>query len=540
MVWWKGNMWNNNKSLDGNVGMRFIASGLSSRSRHGGRDSSRPYKSRPWRGGRDESRPYKSLFIWGGDHVARPYLFQFIVIIGALLVGGVLGYINPVYGAACAGGLFMVIVCLLRQDELAMAILISVHLYVDLYIGLHIVAPLMAIILLLFYYISRSSEHPWIGPKALWLWALFLLLTISPAIKGAWVLYDVATYYPSDILGALLMFWIGILLARNGGSLRRLFQWLGAMGALFALHTIIQATLGITILGTSHYDAVLLQTANFQIWNTNAHRYGSFFIDPNWNGTFLGMLFFLPFGLLVSSRSLLGKAVYLCEMCLIVLAIMFTYSIGAWVSLSIGVATLLVFVGRMHYRVLLPILCVIAVGLLILFFPAQIASLLVHTQEPDEVPLRVGAWLTALRIISVYPWTGIGLGYQSYLVLSDPFRVPQEYFPLAHPHNSYLEWGAMAGLPVLAIFMSLLVYSLWLSMRNWLRSDYEYRPVIGAGIAAIITLSVNSWTINAWTNPVLAMLGWLILGALASPLLTKWFAQRHPSKANKNLVGKER
>jgi hypothetical protein len=45
--------------------------------------------------------------------------------------------------------------------------------------------------------------------------------------------------------------------------------------------------------------------------------------------------------------------------------------------------------------------------------------------------------------------------------------------------------------------------------------------LLGGGIAAVLALSINSVSINGWTLPPLAAPGWLILGAIASPLLRK-------------------
>ncbi len=459
---------------------------------------------------------------WGmiKDTFVLPSSGYLVVAGGALLLGGVLGYFNPLYSAAFAGGLFMIFITLIRQDELAITSIIAVHIYVDWYLGLHIVAPLMSLLFLSFYYLARSAQRPWIVPGALWLWALFLVVTIPPSFTGALMVYDIASYYPSDILGALLMFWLGILIARNGAGVKRCFKMLAGLGALLAVHTLIQAVTSVVLFGSSHYDSLLLLTSNYQISSTAAHRAGSFFVDPNWNGTFLATIFFLPFGLFVETRSLLEKACYFLEMSLILVALLFTYSIGAWVALFVGALVFIVFVGRAHYRLLFPVFILIVAGLIIWLFPDQIASQLVHAQASDEVPLRVGAWLTALRVIAAFPWTGVGLGYENYLERSNPFRVAQEYLPLAHPHNSYLEWGAMAGLPVLFLFLALLVYALWQASRNWIVSDRLLRPVLGGGIVAVVVLSVNSWTINAWTLPALAMPGWLILGVIASPFLS--------------------
>jgi O-antigen ligase len=133
----------------------------------------------------------------------------------------------------------------------------------------------------------------------------------------------------------------------------------------------------------------------------------------------------------------------------------------------------------------------------------------------------VGAWQTALEVIKAFPWTGIGLGLYAYLYRAEPFRVRAQYRPLAHPHDAYLEIGAMSGLPVLVLFLLLLALILWFALRNWARADKATRSLLAGGIAAIVALSANSVSINGWTLAPLTSLGWLILGLISSPLLTK-------------------
>jgi len=455
----------------------------------------------------------------GGSSLS--FLFPVIALLIALIIGGVLGGFGTFAIAVIVGTLVMAIIIVLRQDELAVTLIIAVHLYVDWYIGLHLFGPLMALVLLVIYFLVRSPQFPWVDLPGKWLWALFLVLTIYPAIKGALWLYDLASYYPSDIFGALLMYWLGIVIARSKASVRKFFIIFAGFGTLLAIHTIIQETTGVILLGTSHYDAILLLTSNYQLDGLNAHRVGAFFIDPNWNGTFFATIFFLPLGLFIESSSLLQKAIFLLEMALILPALLFTYSNGAWIGIMAGILAYIVFVGRARHRILLLFFLLCSTGALLLAFPKQINDQLFHASLPLEVSLRVGAWETAVRVMLAYPVFGLGLGYENYLIRSNPFRVPAEFIPLAHPHNSYLEWGAMAGIPVLCIFLALLILGLWLAIRNWAISDFRVRPLLGGGIASIIALSVNSWSINAWTLPALSMIGWLILGVISSPLIRK-------------------
>ena len=129
------------------------------------------------------------------------------------------------------------------------------------------------------------------------------------------------------------MFWLGAVLARTTASLKRLFQFLSVFGTLIAIQTLIQATTGVFLLGSSRFDNFLARVLNFQLPNNiYVHRAGSFFVDPNWNGTFFAMMLFVPLGLFVESSSGLSKILYLAELLIIIPALLFTYSASAWLA----------------------------------------------------------------------------------------------------------------------------------------------------------------------------------------------------------------
>ncbi len=316
------------------------------------------------------------------------------------------------------------------------------------------------------------------------------------------------------------MFWLGLFVARDKIRLKTLFQLLAVVGTLLALHTIIQTRTGIVLFDTSNFDAYLAKVSNFGL-GSDVHRAGSFFENPDWNGTFFAVMLFLPLGLFAETTSFQQKCLYIGEVLLMSTALFFTYSIGAWIGAFAGILAFILFAGRGYYRILVPVLMVIIGAMLVIVFPTEINAQSQHLSNPVEISLRSGAWQTAMNVIKAFPLTGIGLGLTNYLQRADPYRVPAQYLPLAHPHNSYLEWGAMAGLPVLIVFLALLFYALWQAWRNWIQVDKGTRSLISGGMAAVFALSVNSLSINGWTLPPLAAIGWLILGAMASPLITR-------------------
>jgi O-antigen ligase len=453
----------------------------------------------------------------------RFYLIpSFLVVVIALLIGGAIGILGTYACIVIVGGLIMTFIFILRQDELAIMVIIAVQIIVDWYLGLHIVSQLIAIVLLSLFFLARSPRYPWVKPRPLWLWVLFLILPIPAVIQGDYRPNDLAYYYPNIFLGALVMFWLGMLIARNKAHLRTLFQTLAILGVLLAIHTIIQVTTGRFLFNTPYIDAYLAQEANFTLTNSGGiSRAGSFLQNPDWNGTFFAIMLFLPLSLFTETTSFLLKFLYFLALLLMSIALLFTYSAGAWIGALGGMVAFILFAGRSYYRILVSVFVVIIGVILVMVFPTQVNILFQHASAPGESSLRVGAWQTAINVIRAFPLTGIGLGFPNYEQRAEPYRVPAQYIPLNHPHNSYLELGAMAGLPVLIVFLTLLLFALWQAWRNWIQVDRGTRCLLGGGIATIMALSVNSVSINGWTLPPLAVICWLILGAIASPLIKK-------------------
>jgi len=454
---------------------------------------------------------------WGAFFSAS--FFFCIVVITALLVGGIPNLFGVYSWIVIIGALSMAILLLLRQDALALMIVMVVHLYVDWYLVLHLVGLVMIPLLLVIFFLAQSPRYPWAQPRSLWLWMLFLVLAIEPAIRGALTLYDAMTFYPSNFMGAFLIFWLGAVIARDGVWVRGFFKLFAILGVLVAMHTLIQATTGKVLFESSRVEA-FLSTVTYNL-NGEAQRAGSFFVDPNWNGTFLAIMIFLPMALFVESSSMMKKVLYLGMTFLMVPALLSTYSSGAWIGVSAGIGAFVILVGNMRYRLLMLTFILVVVISMVVFFPSQVALQLQHATDSNDLILRTAAWQTALQVIRAFPLAGVGLGYQAYLLRADPYRVPAQFEPLEHPHNAYLELAAMAGLPVFFLFLTILLCGLWFAWRNWKIVDAGTRSLIGGGMASVIALSVNSWMINGWTHPVLGMMGWLILGVISSPLLER-------------------
>jgi O-antigen ligase len=328
-------------------------------------------------------------------------------------------------------------------------------------------------------------------------------------------------YYPGVIVGALLAFWLGNVVARNPETLRRFYMILTAFAVSIAIHAIIQRELHVTLLGSPSQEAYVSQANNYLLEVGNGiARVGSFFINPDFAGMFFATVVFVPLALYASTTSLLGRVCYLTAAVVMLPALLFTFSASSALAIGVGAVVFLLLLGDMRAR--LKLLAALGVGsaVLAIGFASQIQLLIEHGTQPKEAAERQALWQGAVRAIEANPLTGVGLGHRAYLLRADAiYHLPAELRPFDHPHNSYLELGAMAGLPVLGVFLALLACALWLALRNWKSADPRTRVLLAAGIAGTIALSFNSWLNEGWTLPPLAALGWMNLGMIGSPLL---------------------
>src|SRR5438105_2070876 len=76
------------------------------------------------------------------------------------------------------GILMMALILVLRLDELAATAVIAINILVDLYLALYFISLIMALAILLIFFLARSYRHPWVPLRTWWLWALLLVLAI--------------------------------------------------------------------------------------------------------------------------------------------------------------------------------------------------------------------------------------------------------------------------------------------------------------------------------------------------------------------------
>lgn len=186
-------------------------------------------------------------------------------------------------------------------------------------------------------------------------------------------------------------------------------------------------------------------------------RVDSFFDNPNTFAQVLILLLPLVLALMLSSKTLLGKAAAAGIFAIGVVALGMTYSRASWV----GIACCMVVMVFLWKPSLIPafiILCCLAVPLL----PETIWNriLTITNMNDSSTSSRFPLYEAALNVIKERPVTGAGLGTAATQKFIKDYNLYRGSAPFVHSHNFYLEVWIEAGLLGIVGFVSSMLWNI--------------------------------------------------------------------------------
>lgn len=296
--------------------------------------------------------------------------------------------------------------------------------------------------------------------------------------------------------------------------------------------------------------------AHFMIDATHYRAFGTF-EQPNPFGGFMGMLSPLfgaaAFGYFCASwrrRSsrwpdafrLAQAAFYMMAAGLTAIALIFSWSRGAW--LAFGVAVVVV-MAAMPRRIWVSVIITISIGALGFAalmsgrLPASITNRIGSaftdlvsvsdvrganvSAENYAVIERLAHWQAAVEMARLQPFTGIGLG--NYEVVYPQVRLMAWNFPLGHAHNYYLNVLAEAGMIGLVAYGGMWCILAALTWRARRHPD-TVASAIAAGLLGSWTyIAVHSMTDQLYVNYVFLHVG-IMMGITALLHTHTWIPNR--------------
>jgi len=265
------------------------------------------------------------------------------------------------------------------------------------------------------------------------------------------------------------------------------------------IRTIILTAFGVSIFVIYQYFWGLPHLANYLAqkninnpftWDYITRQRAFFpFVTPNTLGGYMAMI--IPL-LLTHDRNWL----VLIAICF---ALLLTKSIGALLSLFVGLGIYFYLKGNLNKRIWL-LLGLFLVTITLVFAFRQ-SALQPHRLVTFSLNRRIIYWQDTINIIRSHAWTGIGMGNFD-TTLS------------RYAHNSYLQiWAEMGILGIISILW--LIISIFKSALTDLKNSPYKTQLIGLIAANAVFLLHNTIDLSFFL-PEVAFLWWLSLGLLLS------------------------
>ncbi len=356
-----------------------------------------------------------------------------------------------------------------------------------------------------------------IQPEIL-LWALFSAFIVFAFVLGArfGAGSDLIRLFARFLL-AFSLFWLTIqLVVRSRNSALRLVEWvIAGTSAAAALALVLYAA------GPSATFRVLIRLVPYGYPDTRVVRFiednpGNSMraigtgVDPNAFGGMLMLGFVLAVGLLFSRDRRLPLILHLAAVAITGLALLLTFSRGAWVGALVGASIIVWF----RARYLVPFGLFAAFGALAIGFGATFVNRLeAGLRLQDAATLqRFQEYDNALAIIRAHPWFGIGFG-----------DAPSPDFGVG-VSSIYLliaEQTGLVGLALFGLFSSVVIWRAWRAFRA---SDDDLLLTVGSAFVASLTVGlVDHYFFNIRFVHTVGLF-WIVVGlvvGLSSGLMPK-------------------
>ena len=233
----------------------------------------------------------------------------------------------------------------------------------------------------------------------------------------------------------------------------------------FRCLTVLSLIVGVFVFWDLFFDTWLLHsdvlyTAIYYM-NRNHNRFGSFFLNPNYLGAFVVLVFPAAFVFMLNEKTKRLKLAAVIGLLALVFSLVETQSRGPLLGFAIATCLLLLGpAGGMSRGRRLGVGFALA-GLLFLMMPGFYSHAIGRFDEIDEelttehARTRQTIWLYTQRVIADHPMLGIGFGEKQFISTMKDYGFEEDYGEqsLDNPHNSYLQMTVYAGIPALLCFV---------------------------------------------------------------------------------------
>jgi O-antigen ligase len=234
-------------------------------------------------------------------------------------------------------------------------------------------------------------------------------------------------------------------------------------------------------------------------------------------GIFYAWIFALTLAFASMSHRLRSGLTWAGLSCLASVAVLYSYSRGAWLSAVSAFLVVAVMKRlRLGYAVLLVVVVTITVTL---SEPPFLQRATVATQETmmAEDMTRILLLRTAFNMIADNPVFGLGPG--TFMAEFDAYKVPGDYSTTCHPHNDFVNSAVRSGILGTVLFVTILILSLRIGLGLYRNSTDPAVKRLAVGlVAGLVALTASSMFQCSFGDSEIAIQAWFIIGSLAALL----------------------
>jgi O-antigen ligase len=260
--------------------------------------------------------------------------------------------------------------------------------------------------------------------------------------------------------------------------------------------------------------------------NRKLKRFGSFFLNPNYFGAFILLVFPAAFVWTLNERKTWARVYGWVTLLALLFCLTQTQARAAVLAFGITILSLCLGpAGRMSRKRRVGFLALIVLVLTVFmpgFYEHAVKRFDSFERETAEGRSRETTWLYTQRMIVDHPLVGIGLGESQFMKFMNAYGFQDEYGvePLDAPHNSYLQAAVYAGIPALAALLLANVLLLGRAASVFLRGADEEVTRTGFGLAVGITGFLMCMFTDLQLFTVVACVYWVFFALLLS-LMTR-------------------
>ena len=248
--------------------------------------------------------------------------------------------------------------------------------------------------------------------------------------------------------------------------------------------------------------------------------------NPNLLGGYLLPILPLAAVALLRWRTLPRRLFALLSLVLGIVALVLTYSRGAWMGMvaSLGLLGLLLAMRQtrhwpLFWRRTLPLLLLVATAVALVVLVTQVEPLrvrvmsLVAGREDSSNNFRINVWTSVLAMINDRPWLGIGPGNTAFNLIYPLYQQPK--FNALSAYSIPLELLVEAGVPGLLAGLALLFTAMRTGLLQGQGQGMLNLPSLAA-VAAFAGLAVQGLTDTIFFRPEVQLVALFSLATLAA------------------------